>query len=118
MQEYKAYFEIDGAVSHGFGLKEPSVYNEEVQFSAKDDSRAFKMSIYKAAKIAINGLTNPHTNNIEVALLRLERDGETLNIKRRAKVSSSTYFNLMADIDPKLVSKFKKSIREKLSKVA
>jgi len=119
MPKYTAHFNVDGAVSHGFGLKEPSVYDEDVELTAEDDSRAYKTAIYKAAKIAVDGLSNPDTGNTKVTISGIESELGTINLDgKTVRVSCDEFSHLRMIMDPKLVTKFKKGIKERLASVA
>ena len=74
MVNYKAIFEIEGAVSHGIGLKESDNYKEEKEFEL-DEKYPVEQIICKAIflgnEIAKDALSNPKTDLTKVTLLEL-----------------------------------------------
>lgn len=71
---YTAIFEVDGGISHGFGLSEPENYQERREFEL-DEKYPFEQVLAKSVclgrKIAINALSNPRTELTKVTLLNL-----------------------------------------------
>ena len=119
MPKYTARFTIDGAVSHGFGLKEPHTYEGSTEIDAKDDLRAYKSAIYKAAIMAAAGLSNPDTGNTKVNLFRLESESGAVNLEgKTVRVSCDGFRHIRMLADLKLVTKFKKGIKKRLASVA
>jgi len=118
IKKYMAYFSVDGAVSHGFGLKSPDVYEKTTEINARGDSRAYKSAIYKAAKLAADGLSNPDTGETRVTLSRLECDGELVEIPAKTIiVSCSEFCHINFVVNPRLITRFKKGIKERLGKL-
>jgi hypothetical protein len=74
MINYTAIFEVDGGISHGFGLSEPENYEErrEFEFDEKHNSeQILAKAVCIAKKIAVNALSNPITELTKVTLLNL-----------------------------------------------
>ena len=72
--KYKAVFDVDGGVSHGFGLKSPDYYKKKEEFDLDnkgDDEQVISYAIYLGRKIAIDSLSNPKTDLTKVTLTGL-----------------------------------------------
>lgn len=74
MIKYNVRFNVDGGLSHGFGLNEPSNYNEEKEFEMEEKCSPeyiIGKSIILGKKIAMDALSNPNTSLTEVTLLEI-----------------------------------------------
>lgn len=69
--EYNAVFEIDGGVSHGFGLKEPDHYWRTEKIIANSNEDAMKQTIERVMYHANESLSNPDTGYTIVTLSSL-----------------------------------------------
>ena len=77
--EYKASYEIDCGVSHGFALKSPDNIREEITLQAKTAADAYLNAMDLAKRFAQDYLSNPETGFTTVKLLSLENsDGPVL----------------------------------------
>jgi len=74
MVNYIATFEVDGGISHGFGLSEPQNYEERREFEFDEEyssEQVLAKSVCLGRKIAVDALSNPITELTRVTLLKL-----------------------------------------------
>ena len=69
--EYQAVYEIDGGVSHGFGLKSPDHYKKRETIAADNPETAYQKAMVLAENFADDSLSNPETGLTTVNLLSL-----------------------------------------------
>ena len=78
--KYKAVFDVDGGVSHGFGVKHPDHYEKKEEFDLDkkwDSENVIGKAICLGREIAKDALSNPNTDLTKVTLIGLYGpDGE------------------------------------------
>ncbi len=96
--EYRATFEIDGAVSQGFGVKEPDISTRSEMIIADGAEEAYKTAMSLAKNFADDYLSNPKTGLTSVRLLSLkDASGKSLPFDaENSVVERSTLEHLMA----------------------
>ena len=70
--DYKAIFDIDGAVSRGFGLKFPDHYQKTEVITVDSPEDAMIKAVEKARYHTKESLSNPETDCTVVKLIRLQ----------------------------------------------
>ncbi len=101
--EYQAKFGIDGAVSHGFGLKEQDYWEETEKIVADSDYEAITLAFNKAKHLSEDGLSNPKTGytTVRISELKVEdkvidqksiNDNPAINFENRQAVFKDSHF--------------------------
>ena len=93
--EYNIQLDIDGGLSHGFGLKEPHHEKINVPLKAPDDFSAVVRASGVARGKAIYSLSNPNTDLTIVKILSIS--DETGRVLNQRNVLKSKGYNNIAD---------------------
>lgn len=80
---YTIEYEVKGAVSHGFGLKQPDTWRKTEEVSIDDPEKSIALYAFESAYLlSLESLSDPETGRTEVTVLSIkDQDGKEIDQK-------------------------------------